>query len=113
MTISFEEQTKNPRGRITREDVPSAKELLEQAHALASEVEGLLTKLSRGVADADTFRVRLARAHTLSLLDQLAELIGTRPSGHGPAVRNCGTLDRGDDENAASGVRRANAWRQG
>jgi hypothetical protein len=111
MNISFEDQPKNLRGRAIREEVPSAKEILEQAHALASEVEGLLTTLSRGVADADTFRVRLARAHTLSLLDQLAELIGTRASGHGPAVRNCSTLDRDEDDNAASGVRQANAWR--
>jgi hypothetical protein len=110
MNISFEEQAKN-RGRAIRDEVPTPKELLEQAHALASEIEGLLMTLSRGVADADTFRVRLARAHTLSLLDQLAELIGTRPSGHGPAVRACGTLDRDEDENATSGVRRAPVWR--
>ena len=111
MNISSEDQAKHPRGRSTRDEVPSPKELLEEAHALASEIEGLLMTLSRGIADVDTFRVRLARAHTLSLLDQLAELIGTRPSGHGPAVRNCGTLDRDEDENAASGVRRAPAWR--
>ena len=111
MHVSFDDQAKNPRARTVRDDAPSAKELLEQAHALASEIEGLLTGLSRGVADADTFRVRLARAHTLSLLDQLAELIGTRPSGHGPAVRSCGSIDLDDDENAASGVRRSPAWR--
>jgi hypothetical protein len=111
MHVSFDDQAKNPRARAMRDDAPSAKELLEQAHALASEIEGLLTGLSRGVADADTFRVRLARAHTLSLLDQLAELIGTRPSGHGPAIHSCGTLDRDDDEGATSGVRQARAWR--
>jgi hypothetical protein len=110
MNTSFEDQTKNPRGRV-RDEVPSPKELLEQAHELASEIEGLLTSLSRGIADADTFRVRLARAHTLSLLDQLAELIGSRQSAHGPAARSRGTLDRDEDENASSGVRRAPLWR--
>src|SRR5262249_11231183 len=85
MNTSFEDQAKNTRGRAARNEVPSSKEILEQAHALASEIEELLMTLSRGIADADTFRVRLARAHTLSLLDQLAELIGSSPSGHGPA----------------------------
>lgn len=114
MGMALENKAKDDPGRSgdsrsTRDDVASARELLEQAQELAAQIEGLLTKLGQSGSDADTFRVRLARAHTLSLLDQLSELIGPRPSGYGPAVADRGP--REDDENATSGVRQAPAWR--
>jgi hypothetical protein len=104
-------RAKDDRLRGPREEVPSARDLLEQAHALAAQVEGLLTEVSHEVSDSDTFRVRLARAHTLSLLDQLAELLGARSSGRGPSVRGTHASHVDDDENAGSGVRQAPAWR--
>ncbi len=109
MSMAFDNQAKDPRPRTVRDEALSAKDLLEQAQALAAEVEELLTKVGK-VADTDAFRVRLARAHTLSLLDQLSELLGDRPSGNGPAVRSC-AAPMSDDEDAASGVRRAPSWR--
>ena len=112
MSISFDDQMKKPfygRG----DDVVGPSEMLEQAHALASEIEGLLTSVSQEVANSDSFRVRLARAHTLSLLDQLSELIGQRPSSPGPSVRSAAPRDRDNDDQATSGVRRASAWRHG
>ena len=122
MSIAFNEQAKTPRVRSSRDEATSAKDVLEQAHALATEIEGLLTSLSHEVADTDTFRVRLARAHTLSLLDQLCELIGTRPSDSmlpaapsvgpsGPAVHGCGAPQYDVEENATSGVRLKHLWR--
>jgi hypothetical protein len=82
----------------------SAQGLLEQAHRLAGQIEALLQDVGREVTESDNFRVRLARAHTLSLLDQLAELLGARASLPTPGVRNCSPRDE-DDGGAASGVR--------
>jgi hypothetical protein len=50
-------------------------DLLEQARALAAQVDRLLVNAGEKVLPADAFRVRLARAHALSLLDQLSELV--------------------------------------
>ena len=79
------------------------KDLLERAHGLAAQIEGLLTRVGHEVAESDSFRVRLARAHTLSLLDQLAELVQPRTSVPPPTVRSCGPRD--EDSTAVSGVR--------
>jgi hypothetical protein len=111
MSMSFEKSVEDHAARNVRDDAASPQDRLERAHVLASEIDGLLNAVSHELADTDNFRVRLARAHTLSLLDQLAELIGTRGSADGPTVRSCATRDRTDDENATSGVRRARAWR--
>jgi hypothetical protein len=104
MGMAVEKKMGDDRTRGLRDgDGKGAQDLLEQAHGLAGQIEALLQDLSREVAESDTFRVRLARAHTLSLLDQLAELLGGRSSMASPSVRNCSPRD--DDENASSGVR--------
>ncbi|HKQ69207.1 MAG TPA: hypothetical protein VJT73_07705 [Polyangiaceae bacterium] len=59
-----------------REPVASARAMLEDAQALTLQVERLLAHPSFQSAESDTFRVRLARAHCLSLLDQISELMG-------------------------------------
>jgi hypothetical protein len=111
MSMAFDKQPKDSRARTTRDDATSAKELLEQAQALAMQIESLLMRFGQE-GQCDAFRVRLARAHTLSLLDQLTDLMGDRPSiMPGPAVRSCAAADTSDEENAASGVRRTALWR--
>jgi hypothetical protein len=102
MAMALDNQAEENRSRSVRGDLMSAKDLLEQAMGLAAQIEGLLTHLGREVPESDTFRVRLARAHTLSLLDQLSELLGPRPSH--PPIRACAVPEE-EDENAASGVR--------
>ncbi len=113
MSMAFDKRPKDSRARSTRDDdATSAKELLEQAQALAMQIEGLLMRFGQEDGHCDAFRVRLARAHTLSLLDQLTDLMGDRPSMMpGPAVRSCAAADTSDEENAASGVRRTSPWR--
>ena len=89
--------------RVARESRASAQDMLEEARSLAAQIEGLLTDLGRDVAESDNFRVRLARAHTLSLLDQLAEMLAPRSRSSSPSVRS--VSPREDDENASTGVR--------
>ena len=101
MAMALDNQAKENRSRSVRADLRSAKDLLEQAQALAAQIEELLTQLGREVPESDTYRVRLARAHTLSLLDQLSDLIAPRPSR--PPMRSCAAPG---EEDAASGVRR-------
>jgi hypothetical protein len=60
----------------------ATREVLAQARALAEQIERLLTSPRCNFAESDGFRVRLARAHTLSLLDQLGELLGPLESVH-------------------------------
>jgi hypothetical protein len=108
MAMAFDSKAKDDRSRV-RNEWASASDLLEKAHVLAGEIEELLTQVSQEASKSDAFRVRLARAHTLSLLDQLAELLGTRDSGYGPGVRACSPRD--DDGEATSGIRRAPVWR--
>ena len=117
MGMSRDDQAKeeHSRDRDTDEDSMSTREALERAQELAEQVEDLLTHLGQEVADSDTIRVRLARAHTLSLLDQLSELLGPRSSvarfatSYGPALPTF--TFREDDEDTASGVRPLPAWR--
>jgi len=112
MSMAFDKQPKDSRARNARDDATSAKELLEQAQALAVQIESLLMRFGESDGHCDAFRVRLARAHALSLLDQLTDLMGDRPSMMpGPAVRSCAAPDTGDEENTASGVRRTTLWR--
>jgi hypothetical protein len=106
MAMALDDQAKGNRSRSARDDSMSAKDLLEQARALAAQIEELLTHLGREVSESDKYRVRLARAHTLSLLDQLSDMIAPRPSH--PPMRSCAAPD---EEDAASGVRRNRLWR--
>jgi hypothetical protein len=80
MSMAFDKQPKNSRARTTRDDAADAHELLEQAQELAVQIETLLARLGQFDGHGDSFRVRLARAHTLSLLDQLTDLMRGRPS---------------------------------
>jgi len=107
MAMALDDQAKQNRSRSVRGDSMSAKDLLEQARALAAQIEELLTDLGREVPESDTFRVRLARAHTLGLLDQLSDMIAPRPSY--PPMRSCAAPN---EEDAASGVRSKPIWRQ-
>jgi hypothetical protein len=50
-----------------------------RAHALACEIEDLLTRAARAAQGTEGYSVRLAQAITRSLIDQLDEL-GTPPS---------------------------------
>jgi hypothetical protein len=108
MAMAFDSKPKDDRSRVN--EWASASDLLEKAHALAGEIEQLLTEVGHEAGESNAFRVRLARAHTLSLLDQLAELLGTRSSGYGPGVHGCPPA-RDEDGEATSGVRRAPIWR--
>ena len=105
MGMALEKKTGDDRSRALRDEHgKGAQDLVEQAHRLAGQIEALLQDLGGEVAESDAFRVRLARAHTLSLLDQLADLLGPRSSIPSPSVRNCGPRDD-EDDNASSGVR--------
>jgi hypothetical protein len=86
------------------------REALESALALAFRIEQLLNAAGAQSPDNDAFRVRLARAHTLSLVDQLSELVGTRASAVPPApsgVRECSA--KADEDTVGSDSRRD--WR--
>jgi hypothetical protein len=87
----------------------ATRELLEEAQTLAVQIERLLASPSCQLCEAEAFRVRLARAHTLSLLDQLSELLGPRQSQRAaePSVRG----PRSEGDNAVSGIRPATSWR--
>ena len=106
MAMALDDQAKENRSRSLRSDSTSSKDLLEQAQALAGQIDELLTHLGRQVSESDAFRVRLARAHTLSLLDQLSDMIAPRPSH--PPMRSCAAPD---EEDAVSGVRKSRVWR--
>ncbi len=84
-------------------DEASLRDVLEQAQGLAVEIERLLTSPRFDYAESDTFRIRLARAHTLSLLDQLSELLGKHA---GSATRRA---TRDEEGNIVSGIHPA--WR--
>jgi hypothetical protein len=101
---TLDDRSRGPHdGRTGASSELDPKDLLEQAHGLAAQIEGLLTEVGHEVAESDNFRVRLARAHTLSLLDQLAELLQPRSSVPPPTVRSCGARD--EDSTAASAVK--------
>jgi hypothetical protein len=84
----------------------TTRELLEEAQGLAVQIERLLTSPGCQTTDSDTLRIRLARAHTLSLLDQLSELLEPVSTKPGSGLR----APRDENGDAASGVRRA-SWR--
>jgi hypothetical protein len=64
----------------------STRALLKQAQDLAVQIERLLETPIREEDEACTFRMRLARAHTLGLLDQLEELVGPAFGRLGPGL---------------------------
>lgn len=68
--MPFEETTMSPAPL----DLPYVR-----AHALACEIEDLLTKAVRAAQGTEGYSVRLAQAITRSLIDQLGEL-GNPPS---------------------------------
>jgi hypothetical protein len=105
MAMAFDNEAEHDRLHARREDATHVRGVLEEARALATQAEYLLATLSRDSTDSSTFRMRLARAHALSLLDQLADLLEARPSGDGPALRGCPAP--ADDEDAVSAVRQA------
>ena len=96
-----------------RSGIADARSALEDALALAVRIEQLLSEAAPRCPENDAFRVRLARAHTLGLVDQLSELTGTRssaapprPSGIWPSAAE---LDGDDEETVRTGARRT--WR--
>jgi len=87
-----------------------ARSALEDALALAHQIDRLLNAASAASPDSDAFRVRLARAHTLSLVDQLSELVGSRTSALPPTASGVHELaPQRDDDGQANGTRRT--WR--
>ncbi len=93
--------------RVVRETRPSStRGELEKAQELALQIEQLLATVGGDVPDSDTFRVRLARAHALSLLDELSVLL--RPA-RGPSGAPC--APRETDEDASSTIRPVTSWR--
>lgn len=102
--MAFEHETTESSGRSRSQSAAAVREILEEAQELAAQIERLLTSPRCNFPESDAFRVRLARAHTLSLLDQLSELLGPEDSGPGThrALRD-------DDTHASSGIRPA--WR--
>jgi hypothetical protein len=104
--MAFEHDVKEAYGRsriTSATSAPALRETLEEAQDLAVQIERLLSNPRCDFSEADAFRVRLARAHTLSLLDQLSELLGPEESG----LRQ--TLRDDDAAHVASGIRPA--WR--
>ena len=77
-------------------------EVLQKAHAMAMQIEKLLMNPACSIPSADTFRVRLARAHALSLLDQLSELVSRRQPEDGPRLARARVAE--DEETSLSGV---------
>jgi len=58
--------------------------MAEQAEVLVVQLVALLTTLGDEVTTSDSFRVRLAKAHALSTLDELSEVLrhlATDPPG--------------------------------
>ncbi|SRR5258708_6376957 len=109
MGTAREDDSKEDRVRPVRGGGATTRELLEEAQCLAVQIEHLLTSPRCQTGDSDTLRIRLARAHTLSLLDQLWELLEPVSAKPGSGVRA-----RRDDQDgdATSGIRRpATSWR--
>jgi hypothetical protein len=95
--MTFEKDSDTEHGR-SRRDAGGAREALEQALELAVQIDRLLTSPPCTLPEVDAFRIRLARAHTLSLLDQLAELIG-------PLESTTRLASRDDEDGGSSGIR--------
>ena len=103
-----EDDVKEDRARVVRGGGMTTRELLEEAQGLAVQIERLLTSPGCQTTDSGTLRIRLARAHTLSLLDQLSELLEPVSAKPGSSVR----APQGEDGDSASGIRRpATSWR--
>jgi hypothetical protein len=93
---------------LVRGGAITTREVLEEAQGLAVQIESLLTSPSCQTTDSNTLRIRLARAHTLSLLDQLSELLEPVSAPPASSVRAPHT----EDSDAISGIRRpATSWR--
>jgi hypothetical protein len=105
--MTFKKDAQKDHGRTRPQDVGTMREALEEAVGLAVQIDRLLTSPQCTMAEVDTFRIRLARAHTLSLLDQLSELIGPLESTMRLASRD--DDDDDDEGKGASGIR--SAWR--
>jgi hypothetical protein len=101
--MALEHEAKQSFGRSSFQSVTEVRETLEEAQDLAVQIERLLSNPRCNFAEADAFRVRLARAHTLSLLDQLSDMLGPEVSAPRSALRE------DDDNHVASGIRPA--WR--
>jgi hypothetical protein len=67
----------------------STRALLKEAQTLAIQIETLLERQVHAADEACVFRLRLARAHALGLLDQLEELVGPAYGRTGPGVQDC------------------------
>jgi len=96
----------SPNDDLDARDSDATRELLEEAHTLAMQIERVLASPSCQMSESEAFRVRLARAHTLSLLDQLAELLAPRLTRDSSPPQSPPLRDDGD---SVSGVRRA-SW---
>jgi hypothetical protein len=108
MGTAREDDVKEDRARAVRGGGPTTRDLLQEAQGLAVQIEQLLTSPGCQTADSDTLRIRLARAHTLSLLDQLSELLEPISAKPGSSVR----APREEDVDTTSGIRRpATSWR--
>jgi hypothetical protein len=88
------------RRSASRENL-SFRELIQETQVLAARIRRLLEDPICEKCTSELIRVRMARAHTLSLLDELAELAD--PREHGPVK----AVARNDDktDGAASEVR--------
>jgi hypothetical protein len=62
---------------------------LEEAQSLAVRIDALLENALGQAPEASAFRMRLARAHALGLLDQLGELLSPVSGGVTPGLRSC------------------------
>ena len=100
--MAFEQDVKETYGpgRVVA-SAAALRKTLEEAQELAVQIERLLSNPRADFAEADAFRVRLARAHTLSLLDQLSDLLCPESASR-QALGD-------DDTHVASGIRPA--WR--
>ena len=93
--------------RLVSRDNLSFRELIHETQVLAARIERLLDDPICEECTSELIRIRMARAHTLSLLHELAELVDPRDRGPVKAVA------RQDDktDGAASEVRSSTSSR--
>jgi len=82
MAIALDRYTANEASLGTRPKTIS-RDVAERAEVLVVQLVALLTTLGDEVSASDSFRVRLAKAHALSTLDELSEVLRHLPDPPG------------------------------
>ena len=64
---------------VSRSRSSPSRDMAERAESLVVQLVGLLTTLGDEVSPSDSFRIRMAKAHALSTLDELSEVLRHLP----------------------------------